>query len=259
RLLRVVTDIDDTVKSSGNLRLAGVIPLGGIDAQYERGQFYPGVFQFGLELAAHGVPRGLMPLPIAVLTARAKELLFALELDMEHPVSVAYRQCGAENGMEGWGLGPILYGSVKEWICWTRKSRRKVKNFRRLMELDGRNAIARGYMTEYVFIGDTGEGDFKAGIKMCENFPRELRALFLHMVYCVDDVCKVPEDYAVNGVPVLFFKTYVGAARKAYEAGLLNRYAVERVIAKAVEELEYSGAPRTSSKWSDLEADIEAA
>jgi hypothetical protein len=90
RLLRVVTDIDDTVKSSGNKRLAG-IPLGGIDAQYERGEFYPGVFQFALELAAHGTPRGQPPLPVAVLTARAKEFLFALELKREHPVSVAYR------------------------------------------------------------------------------------------------------------------------------------------------------------------------
>ncbi len=33
--VRVVTDIDDTVKSSGNKRLFGV-PLGGIDAQCER-------------------------------------------------------------------------------------------------------------------------------------------------------------------------------------------------------------------------------
>lgn len=33
--VRVVTDIDDTVKSSGNKRLLG-IPLGGVDAQCER-------------------------------------------------------------------------------------------------------------------------------------------------------------------------------------------------------------------------------
>ena len=90
RLLRVVTDIDDTVKSSGNKRLVG-IPLGGIDAQYERGEFYPGVFQFALELAAHGTPKNQPPLPVAVLTARAKEFLFALELKSEHPVSMGYR------------------------------------------------------------------------------------------------------------------------------------------------------------------------
>ena len=37
--VRVVTDIDDTVKSSGNKRLLGV-PLGGIDAQCERSRVW---------------------------------------------------------------------------------------------------------------------------------------------------------------------------------------------------------------------------
>ncbi|KAG5179085.1 hypothetical protein JKP88DRAFT_270434 [Tribonema minus] len=255
----VVTDIDDTVKSSGNLRLAGLIPLGGIDAQYERGQFYPGVFQFALELAAHGTPQGLLPLPVAVLTARAKEFLFALELKTEHPVSIAYRQCGTDNGFDGWGLGPVLYGSVKEWIVWTRKGRRKFKNFKRLMEIDGTHAAARGCATDYIFIGDTGEGDTKAGVKMCETFPRELRAMFMHAVSCDSEYCITPDDYTINGVPVLFFKTYVGAARKAYEAGLMDKAGVQRVIDRSVMELELSGAPRDCSKWEDMEMDIEQA
>ena len=51
-LTQVVTDIDDTVKSSGGVTLAG-IPLGGVDTSFARNSFYPGVFQFGLELASH--------------------------------------------------------------------------------------------------------------------------------------------------------------------------------------------------------------
>ena len=50
RPIQVVVDVDDTVKSSGNVRILD-IPLGGIDAQYERGQFYPGVCDFCFELA----------------------------------------------------------------------------------------------------------------------------------------------------------------------------------------------------------------
>jgi len=100
--VQVITDIDDTVKSSGGLRLLGklgralalfsrVCPaarqdtpvparthiagahvcnsvcgcvrvgvnigpaLGGLDTQYKRNDFYPGVFQFGAELAAYGL------------------------------------------------------------------------------------------------------------------------------------------------------------------------------------------------------------
>lgn len=40
--VKVITDIDDCVKSSGGVKLFG-IALGGIDKQYDRGQFYPGM------------------------------------------------------------------------------------------------------------------------------------------------------------------------------------------------------------------------
>jgi hypothetical protein len=46
------------------------------------------------------------------------------------------------------------------------------------------------------------------------SFPQELRAMFLHAVSCSSEYCETPDDYIVNGVPVLFFKTYVGAAAK---------------------------------------------
>jgi hypothetical protein len=42
RRIKVITDIDDCVKSSGGVKLFG-IALGGIDRQYDRGQFYPGL------------------------------------------------------------------------------------------------------------------------------------------------------------------------------------------------------------------------
>merc|ERR1719223_1825428 len=50
--VKVVTDIDDTVVSSGGLNIFG-IALGGIDKQYKRKQFYPGVVQFALELSTN--------------------------------------------------------------------------------------------------------------------------------------------------------------------------------------------------------------
>lgn len=53
-LTQVVSDIDDTLKSSGGVTIAGV-SLGGIDVQYARGDFYPGVFQFMFELSLYSV------------------------------------------------------------------------------------------------------------------------------------------------------------------------------------------------------------
>lgn len=46
---------------------------------------------------------------------------FALELKPTHKVCKTYAQAGVENGVEGWGVGTVLYGSVKEWCvgaCW---------------------------------------------------------------------------------------------------------------------------------------------
>ena len=71
RLLQVVTDIDDTIKSSGGVNIGG-IALGGVDISYERNSFYPGVFQFGLELASHTAKPRDPPNKMAVLTARAE-------------------------------------------------------------------------------------------------------------------------------------------------------------------------------------------
>ena len=53
-------------------------------------------------------------------------------------------------------------------IPQTRKPRRKFKNFQRLMKHDGVHSDSEGTVTDYIFIGDTGEGDTKAGLQMCE-------------------------------------------------------------------------------------------
>jgi hypothetical protein len=65
-----------------------------------------------------------------------------------------------ENGVDGWGVGTVLYGSVKEWVCQGRKGLRKFRNFEALRGED------RFDLTDYVFIGDTGELDLQAGESM---------------------------------------------------------------------------------------------
>ena len=115
-IFRVVTDIDDTVKSSGGLKLFGV-PLGGVDIQYNRGEFYPGAFQFFFELSAHNRKSNFDIPKVAVLTARAKEFLFALALKPKDKLCSAFRKIGVANGYPGWGvsLEHVYYGSVAEW------------------------------------------------------------------------------------------------------------------------------------------------
>lgn len=139
---QVVSDVDDTLKSSGGVNVGG-IALGGIDVQYERGDFYPGVAQFMLELAlqnSEGEPVQTPP-KVAILTARAEELKVALELKDTSKLAVAFRTAGERSGIRNWGLGPVLYGSVAEWVIQDRKGLRKFNNFERLLEQDPTGTI----------------------------------------------------------------------------------------------------------------------
>jgi hypothetical protein len=58
---------------------------------------------------------------VAILTARAEEFKMALELKADNPLSIAFAQAGQAVGVTDWGIGPVLYGSVAEWIVQDSK------------------------------------------------------------------------------------------------------------------------------------------
>ena len=237
RPIQVVVDVDDTVKSSGNVRLLD-IPLGGIDAQFERGEFYPGVCDFCFELAAARSD----PEPVAVLTARAEEFAFALRLDDDDKVVKTFRECGTRRNVR-WGVAPdrVLYGSAHEWVFQDFKGWRKFLNFQKLVE--------RFPQSSFVFVGDTGELDGQAGELMCYKYPELMACVLLHVVGSDD----VPGGYEVNGIPIRFFRTYVGAASICYDLALLERDAVDRVCERALMEASvYDDSRRT-----DIVKDVE--
>ena len=166
RLLQVVTDIDDTIKSSGGVAIAD-IALGGVDTSYSRGAFYPGVFCFAAEMASHAAGRSEQPADVAVLTARAREFRAFLEIKQSDKLCVGFRRAGEECGHEDWGVGPVLYGSVAEWICQERKGWRKFENFKLLRQQTDERP-------RYVFVGDNGksEKDLEAAERIVEAFPQ---------------------------------------------------------------------------------------
>lgn len=254
RFTQVISDVDDTLKSSGGVNVAGVA-LGGIDVQYKRGDFYPGVAEFMLEVSRHGLAQddATCPAKIAILTARAEEFKAALEIKDESKLAVALRSAGERAGIEGWGVGPVLYGSVNEWINQDKKGLRKFTNFERLIEQD-----PTGTIFQYVFVGDIGELDQEAGETMLREYPEVVKAVFLHVV--TDEVNAspiIPAPKFINGRPVVFFRTYVGAAVDAVQLGLMNIDGLRSVIDAAVEKLE--DVPETSDKWFDMRRDISRA
>lgn len=249
--IQVMTDLDDTVKSSGGVRLAG-IPLGGIDTRFARGMFYPGVFQFALELATHRLPPLVEPLPIAVLTARAREFKFALGLHDKSQLCLEYVKAGARKGFPNWGVGHVLYGSVAEWICHNRKGLRKFKNFLLLRMKHRAYEDQNACNVAYVYVGDTGEMDLDAAERMLRTTPKNMKAVFLHDV----SDGEMRKDTAINGVPVLYFRTYIGAARKAVLHDLMDIHSMLQVVRQAEQDYLLSfGRKESDLRWEELAND----
>ena len=253
---QVISDVDDTIKSSGGVNIAGVA-LGGIDVQYSRGDLYPGVFQFMFELSCYQLPsKTIQPAKVAILTARAEEFKIALQLKSSSKLAKAFRNTGKQAGYNDWGLGPVLYGSVAEWVQQDRKGLRKFSNFERLLQQDPTD----GQLLQYVYVGDTGEKDQEAGEQMLRSYPELVKAVFLHTVsdelWEGDNYLPIPPTKLINGRPLVFFRTYVGAAAKATQLGLMGEDGLLRVVQQAEQSLRRDGVTNDSTKWRDLERDI---
>jgi hypothetical protein len=248
RYTQVISDVDDTLKSSGGVNIGGVA-LGGIDAQYSRGDVYPGVAEFYLHLSLN--PATNIAPKVAVLTARAEEFKSLLELKESSKVAQALSQAGARANVPDWGLGPVLYGSVAEWIAQDRKGLRKFSNFERLLSQD-----PSGELMQYVYVGDTGELDQEAGETMLREYPEVVQAVFLHVV-SDKPYPRIPPFRVINGRPVVFFRTYVGAAVAAVQLQLMTQDGLRAVVNAACDKL--AGVPQSSDKWIDLRKDLERA
>ena len=163
------------------------------------------------------------------------------------------------------GLGPVLYGSVAEWIVQDRKGLRKFSNFERLLQQD-----PVGTILQYLYVGDTGELDQEAGETMLREYPQVVKAVFLHVVDHQQDhhdnhhdhhdhnvPVPIPPPQLINGRPLVFFRTYVGAAVAAVKLGFMSRQGLQKVMEAACRKLD--PVPRDSDKWLDLERDLERA
>jgi hypothetical protein len=90
---------------------------------------------------------------------------------------------------------------------------------------------------------------------MLREYPEVVKAVFLHVVSDqIDPPPIIPAPKFINGRPLVFFKTYVGAAVDAVQLGFMSDEGLESVIQAATEKL--GSVPRTSDKWQDIERDI---
>lgn len=115
--------------------------------------------------------------------------------------------------------------------------------------------VSIDFCSKYIYVGDTGELDQEAGETMLREYPEVVKAVFLHVV--TDDIEGppfIPAPKLINGRPVIFFRTYVGAAVDAVQLGLMGPDGLKSVIEAATEKL--AGVPETSDKWKDIRKDM---
>jgi hypothetical protein len=244
--IQVISDVDDTLKSSGGLQIFN-IALGGIDVQYKRNTIYPGVAEFMFQLSygptyknsvlsssttsasSNQVTKSITP-KIAILTARAYELKLFLEMKSNDTLPKLFRTVGNQYlNIPDWGFGPILYGSIVEWIVQNRKGLRKFHNFEQLLSLTqqqfSNNTTTTTPLLNYIYVGDTGEYDEEAGIAMLYEYPQYVRAIFLHVVsrnIHHQTNITIPSTRYIQGRPIIYFRTYIGAAISALQYGLIS-------------------------------------
>lgn len=94
---------------------------------------------------------------------------------------------------------------------------------------------------------------------MIRKYPTRIKGLFMHFVSEARPAPPCPPDRRLLDVPILYFKTYVGAAVKAAGLGLLDAQGVQAVVDRTLQELETAEPRATPEQWADVLADIDLA
>ena len=237
---KVLSDVDDTLSSSG-----GSYPAG-IDKRYMKKVVYPGVLAFyrELDLGTQG--------PDEWPDNRVGNLVFLsarphVYKDVSEKINFAKfeKLRNSSDGRRGMHCVPsLLAGDIASGTEYMMTNDmeplalKKFDNFKRYV------SIYPEY--RHVFVCDNGQGDVRAGELMHDAFPYEFEALYVHVV---KDVSKThgyaPQRWLDKGLRICFFRTYPEAALDAFlrEPPLLRIGGLLRVCQDAASDF------RQITKW----------
>lgn len=183
---KVLSDIDDTTICSLH------------DRRFPKGIIYPGVLALwaALDQGPHDMPRSLGDLTF--ITARPGDLLGWIENSTRRRLQA-----------QGVGVSSMLTGSLIHLLSRAGMADKKIQNITNYHQL----------FPEYrlVFIGDSGQGDVLVAQRLLSEFDKVVDAVLIHDVVDTDESARA--KYADEGV--FFFDTYVGAALRVHELGLI--------------------------------------
>jgi hypothetical protein len=228
---RVLSDVDDTLLSSG-----GAFPAG-VDARFPRRAVYPGAVRFLEELQLDGEQArdGHWPdeWPGALVFLSARPRVYK---DLAEQASLAlFASLRASHGMRcAPALLPGTLGSGIEMVFGScdALARQKAATFVEYARLFPES--------RFVFVGDNGQGDVLAGAAVAAQLGARVEGLFFHLVQPLEATPGYsPAALAQwRQLGAVFFKTYVGAATAAARRGLLCAAALRRVALAAHAEMQ---------------------
>lgn len=234
-----MSDIDDTLVSSG-----GTFPAG-VDYRFPKHTIYPGVLAFYRELDLGASPDGIWDSDrlgnMVFLSARPHIYKDSSE---EHSYKRFRKLRELTHGLHA---NPVLLaGDLKGFaLTWGNMEPIVVKKYENFVEYA---ALYPEY--NFVLVGDNGQGDAAFALRAIKTHGKRIKAAFIHRVrprkltYGFDPAAPEAER-------VYFFATYVGAALWAWQAQLIHKKGVLRVIESARRDIQALSSELSSATWNE--------
>ncbi|RHY39370.1 hypothetical protein DYB30_002750 [Aphanomyces astaci] len=225
---KVLSDVDDTLESSG-----GMWPAGG-DQSYPRHTVYPGVITFYRELDLG--PNNMAASSSTWEDGRLGNLTFIsarphVYKDLSEKKSIKkFDRLHSTRGLHC--LPSMLAGSVASGTAFVVKgdlepmALKKFDNFREYY------AIYPEY--KHIFIGDNGQGDVRAAQLIADTYGSSvLEAGYFHLVQPLESTHGFTDKDTYKRQNIFFFDTYVGAAVQAYRLHQISKRGLQQVAEEA--------------------------
>jgi len=244
--VKILSDVDDTLYSSG-----GSFPAG-CDSRYPKHTVYPGCLQlFHMLDEEHqrlqkDEDHSRVTCNVAFLSARphvskdyAERHSYELFGDLCQKGKMHAHPTLLPGGLQS-SFGAMVTVKCRGSKAWRSVGEHKFKTFLQY------RAMYPEY--DFVFFGDNGQGDLLCADKMCTRVydgPSNFLGAFIHEVQDSDKALRDPCHKSLDGSLVengpIMYKSYVGAALRAFEKGIINSSQLAMVYEGTNRDIETAG------------------
>ena len=231
---KVLSDVDDTLCSSGGMYPAGV------DKRFAKKTVYPGVLAFyrELDLGTEGPDEWEDDQVGNLVFLSARPHVYRDMSEKRNFAKFEKLRANKIDGRRGMHTMPsLLAGDISSGSQYVMKNdfeplaRKKFDNFKRYV------SIYPEY--KHVFVCDNGQGDVRAGEMMFENYPYELEAAYVHVVQDLKSTYGFhPDRWRQKEFSPFFFRCYPEAALHAASQNppLIRIKGLQRICHDAVKD-----------------------